>query len=280
MGLVASINFFLALFVDCCKQLRQGRVWLILAAYFILVSLVLFAHHRFYEPMFWGLVQPWLGALNEQNAIGFIHYPGHFLTLPYFFGWARFFIGLPVEGAVMGAIAVMFYEGYLGRKTARPASGQERLFIWLQVTVAWLLINGLIVMVFAWLPELLSSQLEKSPRRIFVFKYMFQPSLVIVIRALFFFAIPYTAIHRVHVLRGLFNSVIIFVQRPFLCLFSAGLLTVVPLGLFFVVQDPTSFVESFRPELVFWLLLTGLVVDMVVYAFWMGAAARFLVEHD
>ncbi len=280
MGFVASVNFFLALFFDCFRQLRQGRIWLVLAAYAVLLWLILYAHHHFYLPVFWGLIKPWIGFLSEHEAVGFVHYPGHFLTLPYFVGWARFLVGVPFEGAFLGALAVMFYEGYLGRKSARPASGKELIFIWLQVTIAWVIINGLIVLVLAWLPELFSSQLEKSPRRIFVFKYMFQTSAVIFIRSLFFFAIPYTAIHRVNVLRGFFNALVIFVQRPFLCLFAGGLVTVVPLILFLVVQNPAPFVNSFHPDVIFWLLLVVLLADLSVLTIWMGASARFLVEHD
>jgi hypothetical protein len=39
-------------------------------------------------------------------------------------------------------------------------------------------------------------------------------------------------------------------------------------------------VWNFRPELVYWVMLAGLVVELVANFFWMGTAVRFLLEHD
>lgn len=280
MGFVAAVNFYLALFIDCFKQLRQGRIWVLMSVWFILLWLVLFAHYKFYSPFFLDLIQPWIEMIHPQNAIGFIHYPGHFLTLPFFFGWSRFLVAIPFEGAILGALTVMFYEGYLGRRTAEPASRQKLLFIWLQVTIVWVLINGSILLVNAWLPELLSSELERSPRRIFVFRYMFQPFLIIGIRTVLFFAIPLTVISRVNVLRGLFNSVILFWRNWFTCFFATVAVSVVPIGTSILVQNLTLGPGGLRPEFIYWLLLIGLVADLVLYYFWVGAAARILVEQD
>lgn len=280
MGFVASVNFYLALFIDCLKQVRQGRIWLLMAVWFFVLWLVLFAHYKFYSPFFLGVIQPWVQMIHQPNAIGFIHYPGHFLTLPFFFGWARFLVALPIEGAVLGALTVMFYEGYLGRRTAEPASRQKLLFIWLQVTIVWIIINGLIMGVNAWLPELLSSELERSPRRIFVFRYMLQPSLIIGLRGILFFAIPLTVISRVNVLRGLVNSLVLFWRNWFTCLLIAAAVSIVPIGISIIVQNLTLEPGGLRPELIYWFLLAGLVADFLLYYFWIGTAARILVERE
>jgi hypothetical protein len=39
-------------------------------------------------------------------------------------------------------------------------------------------------------------------------------------------------------------------------------------------------VQKFKPELVYWLLLAGLVVDILFFFFWMGTAVRFLVDEE
>jgi hypothetical protein len=261
LGIVEFANFYLALFLDCFRQLRQARTWLLLSAWFILLWLVLFAHYKFYSPFFLGIIQPWAEWLHGQKAIGFTHYPGHFLTLPMFFDWARFLFAVPFEGAVMGGLAVMFYEGYIGRRTLEPASRRKLVFIW-------------------WLPELLSSSLEKSPRRIFAFRYLLQPGLIIGIRAVLFFAIALTVIDRVNVLRGLVNSLVLFWQNPFRYIFIAAAISILPIALTITVQNLVLASGGSRPELIYWLLMVGLVAEFVFYYFWMGISARLLLESD
>lgn len=280
MAFVESVNFYLALFLDCFKQLRQARIWLLLSVWFILLWLVLFAHYKFYYPFFLGIIQPWVDWLHSQKAVGFIHYPGHFLTLPMFFGWARFLFAVPFEGAVMGALAIMFYEGYIGRRTLEPASGRKLVFIWLQVTVLWVIINGLIMAVYWWLPELMSSSLEKSPRRIFAFRYLVQPGLILGVRAVLFFTIALTVIDRVNVLRGLVNSLALFWQNPFRCVFIAAVIGILPIGLMVTIQNLVLASGGSWPELIYWFLIIGLVAEFVFYYFWMGLSARLLVESD
>ena len=280
MGFVASINYFVALFIDTVKQVRQGRVWLLLAAYFLLQWLVLFSHYKFYSPVFYGLMEPWLGLFDEQNVIGFIHYPGHFLTLPYFFGWAKFFLAIPVEGALLGSMAVLFYGKYIDRESLGRSTGKELIRLWLHLSLAWLAINGLVLLANTVLPQVLAPILEQSPRRVFVFRYLFQPFLYVFILSVFFFAIPYIAIYRVNVIRGLVVSANFLLRNPFTCFFLAAAILFVPIIFSFLMQNHAVLVQKFRPELVYWVLLVGIGADMLVYYFWMGTAVRFLVDRD
>ena len=39
-------------------------------------------------------------------------------------------------------------------------------------------------------------------------------------------------------------------------------------------------IERFRPEMVYWLLIVGLVVDMLANFFWIGTATRFLLDEE
>ena len=280
MSFVASINYFIALFVDSVRQFRQGRLWLLLLAYFLLQWLVLYSHYKFYSPVFYWFIEPWLGQFGEQSAMGFIHYPGHFLTLPYFFGWAKFFLAIPLEGALLGTMAVLFYENYIGHKNLGRSTGKQLLFLWLQLTLAWAVINGLVLLVNGFLPELLDPVLQQAPRRIFVFRFLVQPFVYVLILSMFFFAIPYIAIYRVNVIRGLIRSLGILRRNPFTCFFLAGTILFVPIVFSFVMQNHSVLVEKFRPELVYWVLLIGIGADLIVYYFWMGTATRFLVDRD
>ncbi len=280
MSLVDGINRFIALYVDTLKQIGRGKIWGLLFLYFIFDWLILYAHYDFFSPIFYGLVNPWVHLVNGRYATGFTHYPGHFLTLPYFFGWAKFYAGILVEGAVLGAVAMMFYYSYV-----RSAEKEEKTFggvvyVWLQLVLAWLVINGIILIVNVKLPVMLHTLLTGSPRRIFVFTNMVQPFLYVLTVAFFFFSIPYVVVHQVSFARGLLESLKIFLKRPFMSFFLSLTVMLVPLILNLVINQEDAIVSKFRPELIYWLLVIGLVVDMFVNFLWMGTATRYLLEED
>ena len=223
-------------------------------------------------------MNPWIHAVNGRYATGFTHYPGHFLTLPYFFGWAKFYAGILVEGAVLGAVALMFYYSYIRGAEKEEKTVSNIVYMWFQLILAWLVINGIILLVNVKLPELLHNVLFGSPRRIFVFTNMVQPFLYVLTVAFSFFAIPLIALRQVSFARGLLESLKIFLKHPIMSFFLALTVMLIPLLLNLIAGQQDTIVAKFRPELIYWLLFFGLLVDMVVNFFWMGTAVRYIIE--
>lgn len=280
MGFVGAINFFLTLFVDTARRLTLWRVWLLLLAYFLFHWLILFAHYKFYSPFFYGMIQPWASLLNPQSAVGFTHYPGHFLTLPYFFSWARFFLSVPVEGLVLGMVALLIYDSFVGRQGLWPNSLKQWSYLWVQLVFAWLAVYGLMLLLDTYLPELLRAELYRAPRRLFVFHYLFLPAVHVVLLALFYYVLPYAAVNQAGFLRAVRRSLEFFRDNPLLTLFLAAVILAVPVVFSVVILNLGSLVERFQPEIVYSVILVGLVADIFVKFFWMGSAVRFLVERD
>ncbi|MEW6413421.1 MAG: hypothetical protein AB1483_13275 [Candidatus Zixiibacteriota bacterium] len=280
MRLLDSINYFLSLFLETLSQVKRGRIWSLLLAYFALQWLVLFAHDRFYSPAFFGVIHLWVNAIDSQNAVGFMHYPGHFAVLPYFFGWAKFVVSALLEGSVLGAVSILFYRGLPGDNARPKVNSAQMPFLWLQLTLAWLAINGLILLANLYLPALLSPLLTNSPRRIIVFQYLFMPGLYIVIVALFYFSISYCALYGASVWTALKRSLQIFWNRPIMCLCLAAVILAAPVLMSIIGQQQNIIINKFYPELMYWVLVVGLAVDAVVYFFWMGTAVRFLSDQE
>lgn len=280
MGLILGINKFIALFVDTTKQIGRGKIWGLLFLYFLFDWFILYAHYDFFSPIFYGLVSPWVHLLNGRYAIGFTHYPGHFLTLPYFFGWAKFYAGILFEGAVLGAVSMMFYYGFVRSAEREERTFGEVAYLWFQLILVWLVINGLILIINIKLPDMLHNVLIGSPRRIFVFTNMMQPFLYVLTVSFFFFAIPYVVVHQVSFARGLLESFKIFLKHPIMSFLLSLTVMVVPLLISLAINQEDTIVSKFRPELIYWLLLAGLVVDMVVNFFWMGTATRYLIDEE
>jgi len=225
-------------------------------------------------------VAPWTETLHQQSAQGFIHYPGQFLMLPYFFGWAKFLVSVPFEGPLLGAVAVLFYRSYDGQWYPRPDSARQRLYIWMQLVLAWLVVDGVMMLMNSYIPELLSSALYRAPRRIFVFRILFLPGVHVLLMSLFYFVAAYAAIRQVSFFRAIRLSVSNFRQKPVTCLLLAATILVLPIIVSVTLANAGTVVEKFRPEAVYWVLLGGLAIDVIVRFVWMGTAVRFILDRE
>jgi hypothetical protein len=280
MDILAGVNRLIGLFVDSIKEFRQGRIWLLLFGYFLLNWLVLYAHYNFMSPVFYGLIKFWTGLFGDQKAVDFTHYPGHFLLLPYFFGWAKFYLGIIVEGAVLGAVALIFYDGFLDIPKEERIPLKTIFSSWIHLVLAWVLINGLILLVNLQLPKLLEPWLAGSSRRSLAFEFVVLPSVYAVILAIFFFIIPRIAVYKEKFHKALEQALLIFSRNPFTCFFLSLVILAAPVIISIIVSRSALIVEKFNPELVYWFLLAGLVVDVLFYFFWMGTAVRLMVAEE
>jgi len=286
MGFVAWLNRLIDLVLGTFKQFGRGSVWLILLLWAIVGWLLLLAHYKFYSPIFYGFINAWVSIFPAESGIGFYHYPGHFILLPYFFGWAKLAVGLVAEGVVLGGAALMFYRGYAARDERLDIEPSELslaasvLRPWIQLVLAWIALNGLVVLFTLVVPDLLKPMLMYSPRRQMLFDYAVLPGAYTLFLALFFFVIPSIVVNGENILAALKRSFSIFFRNPFTCLVLALVVMFIPVVIAKVADNPALIVTKFHPELVYWLLLAGLLVDMVANFFWMGLAVRFLVYEE
>ncbi|UCE25689.1 MAG: hypothetical protein JSU74_06495 [Candidatus Zixiibacteriota bacterium] len=275
---VGSVNLVLALFDESIRQFRRGRIWLLLLGYFFLLWLVLQVHYRFYSPTLFSLIEIWIRQFDSSQATAFTHYPDHLVQLPYFFGWARTLLSIPFEGGVLAIVSVLFYRSYLGRGFDGVASAKQFLSVWLQVTVAWAVLNGLLLIVSDWLPKVFEAGLKEAALRALVFRYMFQPFLYLLIYSLFFFTIPYIAINRSSAFRGIGESVRIFWRNPITCYFLGAAVFVPAVIVTVATHNAGALIERFGPEAAYWVLVIGLGIGLVTNFFWTAVATRFLID--
>jgi hypothetical protein len=277
--MLQGVNTYIGIFADTFKYFNRGKAWLWLLVIFVVEGLILQAHYKFYSPMFYWLMSPWIN-LDQQTATGFIHYPGHFLLLPLYFGKAKFIIGSLFEGAILGAVALIFYRHSTGSTDTIRHSGGQMFMRWFQLCLAWFIINGLFYLVNLFLPQMFNWFLENHPRRIIVFNTVCLPFVFVLIMSIFYFIIPYIAIYRVNVFKAIKNSFILFIRNPFICFFSALTILLIPIILSILLSNQTTIVDKFNPELVYYLLLLGLFIDILVNFFWVGTAVRYLIEKE
>lgn len=280
MSLIGSINRFLDLFIDSFRELGRGRIWLLLGGYFAVQWLILYAHVHFASPLVWGWMKVWLGLFPDHIANGFKHFPGHYLTLPYLFDWARFAIGLLFEGVVLGGVAMLFFDGMLDTPKSDRLSLKLLGPSWIHLVLGWLVLNGLMLAFAVVLPGWLESWLEGSPRRQLFVQLGVIPGIFVVLLALFYFIIPSVALFGENAWQATRRSLRLFFRHPISMLVLSGLILVGPVATSAIAGRSGLIVDKFHPDMVYWVLLAGLVVGTLASFFWMGTAVRFLIDEE
>jgi hypothetical protein len=278
MGPIKSLNQIILLFIETIKQARRLGIWLLLLCYFFVIWLLLYAHYKFLSPVFYPLISTWISVFGKDNFAAFSHYPGQFLYLPYFFGWAKLLLGFLVEGLVLGGVAAMFADGYRNIAGRNRMSFKDIFSLWFHLLMVWVVINFLTVSVNFYLPDLLEFFHQGSPRRLMAVRYLILPFVLSVILALFFYAIPAVVMFRDNFLKALGRSLGLFFRRPITSFILAALVMFVPY--YISAVPPDVLISKFRPELVYWVILLGLAAELLADYFWMGLSVRFLIEEE
>ncbi len=256
------------------------KAWLLLLCISLVYWLLLYSHYDFANPIFYSTIHWWTELWDSQYAGGFTHYPGHFILLSYYYSSAKLFIGLLIEGGILGAVALVFYRYIFTDTKATNLSIAAYLTNWLHLSLCWGILNGILYAGYKFFPLILADFLWSSPRRQMMFDYGFIPLFNVLVVALFFFAIPYIAIYRTNVLTGIKFSIMTFLRRPIFTFFLAAIILTAPLILAFIMSNPSEIVAKFNPIMVYLLLCTGIVIDLFVNFFWMGTAVNYLSEED
>ncbi|MBU0983185.1 MAG: hypothetical protein KKA42_04905 [candidate division Zixibacteria bacterium] len=279
MTLIDRVNLFISLFVDTLHNIGRWRAWLVLLVYFAVNLLVLYVHRDFLSPMFYSLVNLWAHILDSTRAPYFSHYPQHFILLGDYYAWSKLIVGVLAEGIILGYVARSFGEVYLG-SPKEPWQPKHKLSSrYLQFLIVWVVFNGLTVAAGMIVPDVFSPLID-GPRRALAFSFFIMPALFTILFAVFMFAIPMVAVRDMNAFQALGKSVLMFLRRPFTCFFLSVTILIVPLFLSALTAQPGVIIDKFRPELLYWLLVAGLVTEVAANFFWMGATVRYLAQPD
>lgn len=277
MSLIERINHYFLLILDTLKLAGLGRAWLILLAYFLVNWMLLYAHFDFMSPLFYGAVKLWTSTVNPGLAQVFTHYPQHFALMDYYFGWSKIIVGLLLEGLVLGLVARSFTR----RVFRRGRGGESRSIwsLWFHLVIVWAVLNGLWFLLGSVVPSL-AQPLLTSTKRILAFSFVALPGLFMVVFAVLYAALPAVVVYGDNALKAILRSIRLFLSRPFTSFFLAAAVLVVPSVLAALVSRPEEIINRFRPELIYYLLLAGLIVEVPAYFLWMGTAVHFLRDTE
>jgi hypothetical protein len=196
MALVKDINYFLLLFADSFRTFRRGTIWLVLFAYFVLMSLLLYAYLNCFSPIFYPLAKATVILAGKDASERFFHYPGHFLYLPAVFGWSKTLVAILLDGLFLGSAALLIRQEYVGRSKSTASRDRSLMSSWGHLILASFAFNLLIFAAGFLLPMALQPLLAGYARRGLLFEFVILPAIYSLILAVFFLVIPRIALSR------------------------------------------------------------------------------------
>ncbi|UCD94709.1 MAG: hypothetical protein JSU69_01265 [Candidatus Zixiibacteriota bacterium] len=276
MGFVDTLNRLLGLYLAALKSVGRFRLWLPFFLYAVLQIVLLLLCVSYVNPRLYPVLSPLVSLLGQRNAEMFGHYPELYLLLPYVFQWGKLFLSIIFEGLAIGLTSALFVIAFHSK--GRPRLKLSPVFArWPQLLITWAVITGVIYLVNWLVPEIFSEYLQGSPRRVVIFE-MVMRIIGVIIYAVFVYAVPAIIVRGEGIVRALKTSVSYFAGHPFFTF----LLVLIP----FLFTLPTTYlsakagivVTKFSPELMFYILLGAIIVDMVINFVLTGAVVKFLVE--
>ncbi|MCP4685538.1 MAG: hypothetical protein GY867_08810 [bacterium] len=275
MNLLKGINHYFLLILDTLRKIGHWRVWLVLMGYFLLNWFLLYAHYDFMSPLFYNVIKSWTLLVDADLAPAFTHYPQQFVLMDHYFGWSKIGLGLLFEGLMLGIVARLFAR----RVYRRQIESRSVWSLWMHLMIVWIVLNGLWMLAASQIPALAAPYLT-GPRRIMAFAFAFLPFVFVAILSVLYCALPAVVIYGDNALKAVIRSLRLFLSRPFTSFFLAALVLAVPTFVAAIISRPDQVIDKFRPELIYYLLLAGLAIEIPANFLWIGTAVHFLRDTE
>lgn len=277
MGFIDKTNRFLSLYLDVFKAIARPMTWFPFLIYAIMQFLMLVVLENYVHPSIYPILRPLVALLGEGRADFFGHYPELYLLLPTVYQWGKLIIGVIFEGFFIGISSVYFMRLFRRRKANTGIS--PALKNWPSLLVVWTVITGLLLVINFYLPDLFGDILFKSPRRMMIFE-VFMRILTVAVYSVFIYAVPAIIVYR-NGLFGAFKTTFrFFAHNPFFTFFLAMVPFLFSIPISYATNNVTTIVDKFTPELVFYILTAGIVIDFLINYFITGTVVKFLIEES
>jgi hypothetical protein len=277
VSLILKLNWMTEIYLTVLKSFVKIKLWLPFFLYAVMQFLLLAVCVSYVNPILHSILVPLVSLLGEGKNDFFSHYPGLYLMLPTVFQWGKLILGVIFEGLAAGATAVLFMRLY------RPEDGKERIALrtafskWPQLLITWTIITAVLIVINLLLPKIFSGLLLGSPRRINMFD-IFMRIFTIFIYAIFVYAVPAIIVGSKSIWGAFKLSFSFFGRFPIFSFFLIFIPYLLIWPISYLSANADSIVSKFSPELVFYILLAGIVVDMIVNFVVTGAIVKILID--
>lgn len=272
---------FWFLYTRTIKQMRYVVVW----APFIIQGLIAFllaaAHYYLFSPITGPLVSGWVRLVSPEYAAGFFHYPGHFVLLPYFFGYARLVAALLTEALLFAVAIDLFAALHRGEPPIWATSFKKAVGRYLRLTLVWAVVLIILYLLnryfFDFLQNVLGYSLESAPRRQMAMTAVLH-GLTVLVYAPCLYVLPSLMLGSDRPRTAISQALRVALRHPFVTVGLVLLPYLISLPLSWAASESMKIVTSFSPELVYLLVVLSLVVDIPVNFILVGTSTKFFLD--
>ncbi len=276
MGFVDKLNRLLGLFGTPFKHIYKPALWWPFFIYAVLQFVALYLLKSHINPSLYPVLEPVISIFSETRAQVFDHYPQLYLLLPYFYQWWKLCLGIIFEGLAVGLTTLLFLKA-MSLPQGRGLRVGDAFKKWPTLLITWAIITAILFAINYFIPQLARDFLYGSPRRMLLFDIALR-LLTILIYAPLIYAVPAIIILKRNIIGAFSSTFSLFGKMPIFSFFIALIpyLFTVPFQLLAGRSD--MIVSKFAPELVFYILLAGIIVEMIVNFVFTGALTRLISE--
>ena len=263
----------------------MGRItlWIPLLLQGILALALLLMHYYIFAPVTGSIIASLAGMVNSEYAPMLYHYPAHLALLPYFYGILRLILSVLTEAFLFGIVIDMLIAIYRGQRPAFMQSLSSALKRYLQLTFVWLILIGVLFLLDSYfsvfVEDVLGFSLQDAPRRQMMVQ-MTSRGMTILVYSTCVFLLPSIMTGGASFWEAIKRGFKVFGRHPFVAI---GLILIPYLIGFlpsWVLSDPTKIVNNFYPELVLYLLLVSIAVDVIVNFILLGTSLKFFMDQS
>jgi len=276
-----QVSEFGYLYGQTLRQTAKGALWIPLVIHGLLLLIVALMHYHIFSPVTGSVIRAWANLVNADYAGAFFHYPAHFGLMPYFFGQAQMLLNILVEAFLFGIVIDMFIALYRGQKPAFMQSVGNAFRRYLQLTLVWFVVIGVLYLLnshfFDLVENVFGYSLRAAPRRQTAAEFGLR-GLTILIYAVCIFLLPSIMAGGVSFRRRISRGFGTALRHPFIAI---GLV-LIPYLIGFIpswaLSHSDKIVSNFSPELVFYLILISIGLDVIINFILLGTVVKFFMD--
>jgi hypothetical protein len=274
---------FWYLYGQTFRQMGRFSLWTPLLIHGILAVILVLMHYYLFSSVSGSLVESWTRLINSDAAPIFYHYPNHFAVMPYFYGTARLVINVFTEALLFGIVIDLLIAVYRGEKPVFMQSVGRAFRRYFQLTVVWLVLIAILYFINKYfnpfIEDVIGYSLQGAPRRQFLAQTGIR-IITVLIYSIWIFVIPSIMVGGVSFWNTVSRGFRMFLAHPFVAFGIVLIPYLIGLLPSWILTDPAKIVSNFYPELVFYLLLVSIGVDVVVNFILLGTSLKFYMDQS
>jgi len=283
MAQKVHMSEFWYLYGQTFRLMGKVSLWVPLLLHAALAVVLVLMHYYIFSPLTGSIIKGWTGLVNADYAPLFYHYPSHFTLLPYFYGLARLVVNIFTEALLFGVVIDLFIAIYRNQKPAFMTSFGHALRRYLKLSLVWLVLLALLYVINRYfntfLEDVLGYSLQDAPRRQMMAQLIAR-GITVIIYSVCIFLLP-----AIMAEAGSFGAAIkrgfkAFARHPFVAIGIVLIPYLIGLLPSWVLSDPGRIVTTFYPELVFYLVLVSIGVDIIVNFILLGTSLKFYMDQS